>query len=263
MSRSNNLFTGSPAGRPAWSAASRGFPRLRREASAARRAPRGEPARRQTNGAFTLVELLITGVILGIIGVVIVSTLASGLKAYEKVRVYAGARKDILLSMEKLEMDLKNVPDFSGINFVGTKKEVSFAGLVNIKDAKGKPKVSLGRILYCLDGRGKSFVREEQPCSSGRVQKIKTGRGAVEPLASVERINLSYYCFNEENKTYEWRKSWGSEKEDGKAPEESMPPLGVKVEIGYKDGGKICDLKRTILIPTTMSRLKEKGVNES
>lgn len=200
---------------------------------------------------FTLIELLITIGILGSIGLVIIASFAGGFKVYEKIRTLQGTKTDILLSLEKMERDIRGALNFSEINFIGDEKITSFSGLVRTKKSKTGQEISLGRILYYVKGREKSLVREEQSYSKN-TSEIKKGRGSLKTLAFVDGVNFSYYYFNQEDEKYEWKDSWGSKEE----PEDKNKiPLGVKIKIKYKDSNESITLSRTVLIPMAVSGL--------
>ena len=58
---------------------------------------------------FTLIELLVSTSILGIIGLTILATFGSGFQVYERVDNFGGAQAEILLALEEIERDLRNV----------------------------------------------------------------------------------------------------------------------------------------------------------
>ncbi|MBL7069377.1 MAG: prepilin-type N-terminal cleavage/methylation domain-containing protein [Candidatus Omnitrophica bacterium] len=205
---------------------------------------------RQTNKGFTLVELLVTASILMMIGAAIVSSFAGGLKVHESVRDFGRVRGDVLLSLEKLERDLRNIPRISTIGFNGEKGEVSFAGLVTVVDTDGESNTSLGRILYYLDGKKKLLVKEEQGYSQG-ILDIKKKKGRISELAPIEGIGFKYYYYDPEFDTYTWKDSWKL-KEEGEEEEEKEEDilLGVKVEVKFNDRGEEVAFVRTVFMPT-------------
>jgi prepilin-type N-terminal cleavage/methylation domain-containing protein len=198
---------------------------------------------KRNNHAFTLVELLITATILGIISVAIIASFASGLKVYEKVQNYTGERADVLLSLEKIERDLRNTVAYSGIDFVGKKESIFFPALTS--------EGSLGRICYYLKGRLDTLTREEQGYARATLSKIRKGKGDIKKLVSLKDIGFSYYYYDIEEKEYAWKDSWEMEDEDEdmKTKPGERVPLGVRVEVTFKEGRKEVMLTRTVLIP--------------
>ena len=209
---------------------------------------------------FTLIELLLTTAILAIITVAVVSTFAGGLRVYQRAQAYGGAQADVLISLEKMERDLRNVLDFSEIDFNGDTEEISFGSLIRVVDSEGYQNLSLGRIFYYFDAVKKKLITEEQDYSDA-VLEIKKGRGRVKALASIEDIKFSYYYSDEDTQTYEWKDLWKieetkDEERKTKDEEENRVPLGVKIEVTFKDDNRVVKLDRTIFIPTAVSKHK-------
>jgi hypothetical protein len=203
-------------------------------------------AHKSTRVAFTLVELLITTTILGIISVAIVANFAGALKIYERVRNYTGIRPDALLSLEKMERDFRNTVSSSEIDFIGERKSVFFAGLTS--------EGNLGRVLYYTKGRDDTLTREEQEYARAVSSKIKKGKGAVRKLIPVKDIEFTYYYYDPEDKEYKWKDSWKVEDDEKvlnekEADRENEIPLGVRVELTFKEGAKDVTLTKTVLIP--------------
>ena len=216
--------------------------------------PTPDPCPLNPERGFTLIEMLITTSILGIIAVAIFSTFASGLNIYKRVRAYSGVQVDVLFAFEKMERDLRNALNFSGIDFSGDTKEISFAGVIKITNAKREQEVSLGRIFYYVDNTKGILVKEEQDYSHA-VSEIRKGKGRSKVLASMQGMNFSYYYFDSATKRYAWKDSWKLEKQKTEDKEQKSEdkkariPLGVKVEGTFKDGTKNIRLARTVFIP--------------
>lgn len=204
---------------------------------------------------FTLIELLITVAIIAMMATAIVSAFAGGLRVYKRVQNHAGIWEDVLLSLEKMERDLRNVMDFSQINFDGGKDKISFAGLIKTIDAEGKQSTSLGRIYYYFDDLNDTLVREEQGYSEAVSKKIRKKKGIAKNLVSVEGIKFKYCYFDEDSMECAWKDTWElKEDEEEEATEttiekEERIPLGVKIEVEFKDEGRTVKADRTVFIP--------------
>ena len=173
------------------------------------------------------------------IAVAIFSTFASGLNVYKRVRSYAGTQTDVLLAFEKMERDLRNMFNFSGIDFVGDTKKIAFAGLVKTVDTAGNQKVSLGRISYYLDDETGALVKEEQDYPQA-VSGIEAGQSNFKVLAPIEDINFNYYYFNSETEKQDKKGSWSAG---------NGIPTKVKIEITFTDDSKTVKMDRTVFIP--------------
>ena len=75
---------------------------------------------------FTLIEILVATSILGIIGLTILTTFASGLHVFERVQTFGGSQADVLLAFEEMEKDIRNVFPLSTIAFEGDTQSMTF-----------------------------------------------------------------------------------------------------------------------------------------
>ncbi|MFC1807843.1 PilW family protein [Candidatus Omnitrophota bacterium] len=232
---------------------------------------RKEPCRtpntvhRTQNRSFTLIELLVTTAILGIVAVTIGSVFASGLKVYKRVQSYAGARTDVMFALERIERDIRNVLDVNGVDFIGESRQVSFAGIVsspirNNRTRKDKERGDyIGRILYYKNSRKKSLVREEQNYSLA-LKEARAGKGAVALLASIDKVSFKYLYFDPELENYQWISSWRLTDDDKEEwIKQGLPriPLGIKIEVVFKQDKESVKLARTVIIPRAEIELED------
>jgi len=193
---------------------------------------------------FTLVELLVTSFILGVISVGIIASFASGLKVYEKVQNYMGSRADVLLALERIERDLRNIVNSSVVEFIGENELISFASVTD--DG------SLGRVLYYVKGARDMFTREEQGYKLATEMKLRKGKGKVKKLVSVRDIDFTFYYYDKEDKEYKWVELWDPEEngdEGEEISEDERVPLGVRLELTFIEGRERITLTRTVLVP--------------
>ena len=188
---------------------------------------------------FTLVELLVIASILAMIAVAVFSTFASGLNVYTRIKTYKRAKIDVLLSLEKIEKDLRNTFRFSGIDFSGEAKRVDFPGLIKDRDPKGNEVISLGRVSYYLNTETGSLTKEEQSYFF-TIPENSEARDKVKPLAVAEDVNFSYYYFDATTQKYGWKNSWN--KAEG-------VPTAVKIEINIRNGSETVQVSRSVFIP--------------
>ena len=217
---------------------------------------------------FTLIELLMVAVMLGIVGLAIVATFGGGLKIFYRVESHTATQSEVLLSLEKMEKDLKNTFAFKGMDFIGEAKKVTFPATLRTVFAKNKITESLGLVSYYRDDSHnmRTLSREEKTYIQA-AQKENPERGDIMTLAPIEDIQFQYFSYDPESKTYSWISAWDrsevreKEKKDGKVAKEAgvledRPedlPLGVKIKISYKDGDKTLTLDRTVFIKTAVS----------
>lgn len=220
------------------------------------------------SAGFTLVEMMLAAGILAIIGLTIVSAFSGGLNIFYRIESYTAAKTDVLIAMEKMERDLRNTFCYTGIDFIGSSRKMTFSGLIRTFNAKGLPEESLGSISYYLDDRMKKrALSREVKRYSQAVKKEGSPKGDILPLAEIEDVNFKYYTCDPETKSYSWASLWdkteeteeSGEKKKGEkdnAPlsdrEENLP-LGVKIEISYEDGGRTVTLERAVFLQPAVS----------
>jgi len=219
---------------------------------------------------FTLIELLITASIMGIIAFTVISTFASGLNVYTRMRDYSGAQVDVLLALEKMEKELRNLFDFSQIAFEGGREKLSFAGLVSAEGDGENACSQLGRVTYYFNGGKGELIRKQQNYAQA-VSKRTLREVSSETLANVKDVDFSYYSYDSENKEYIWLDSWEAEEgdeeekdeesfeEDAEDEENPSLPLAVKIEMTFKNRERALTLTRTVFIPLAVSRHKQRS----
>jgi len=196
---------------------------------------------------FTLIELMVAASIIGLIGLTILTTFGSGFHVYERVQTFGGVQADVLLSLEEIEKNLKNLFPFSTIGFEGDAQSIAFPTIIETietVDAEEVVTSSVGKIAYYLDDAGddtKALMSGWKDYSQA-VAKIGAAESRKDTLALIENIGFSYFLFDEENQTYSWTNSWDTQEEN--------LPRGVKIEVTFQDGDRNVQLVRTVFIPS-------------
>ena len=104
-------------------------------------------------GAFTLVELLVVILIMGVIGTVVVASFAGGMRAYERVYEFGSSEAEACLALEFLERDLKNAVNLRKFPFQGESQVLQFAALRAVpSQAEDDGEVVLLRYWYDPQG---------------------------------------------------------------------------------------------------------------
>lgn len=164
------------------------------------------------------------------IALAVFSTFSMGVRAYKRMQYSGLTQADVLLSLEKIEKDLHNTLNFSGINFAGENRKVSFAGLVG--PAADSENLSLGRISYYFDAKNNSLLKEESAYS----QSFSDSK----VLASIKDVVFTYCYFNTETQKYDWKDSG------------SGIPTAVKIRVIFKnENDKDAETTRTVVIPVS------------
>lgn len=208
---------------------------------------------------FTLIELMVSASILGMIGLAVLTTFGSGLHVYERVQAYGGLQADILLSLEEMERDLTNAFPFSGMGFEGEAQKITFPAVIEVMETVENEETfvsSVGQISYYLSesDEQKVLMRDEWDYSQAGL-KDKSGNEQSGFFAYVKDIEFSYYFFDETAQEYDWADSWD---------EEENFPTAVKIGLTYEDRGQDIELVRTVFIPAVrvIEEIEEGGEGE-
>ena len=193
----------------------------------------------QTDDGITLVELLVTISILGIIALAFFSTFAIGMNAYARLRNDTTTRTDVLLSLEKMESSLRNIPAFSEIEFVGNSSRISFPGFIKSNDSENKNDLSLGCVSYYFDDQTGALKKQEEDYTEA-ISLSGYQANNTECLANIENIEFTYYYFNSEPKSYDEKNSM---------QEGGGVPFAVGITVSFKNGDMTEIVKRLVLIP--------------
>ena len=227
---------------------------------------------------FTLIELAVASMLLAVVGLAIVSTFTGGLKVYYRLRDNVSARTEILMSLDRMERDLKNTYTDRKIFFHGEPKKIAFPAVLTLRGP--------GRATYYYDDYKKALFKKEEDYARV-VSEVSARDQDIKMLAAISDIEFSYYYYDENTKMYGWKSSWtedsvakkkndektsSSAKENsdlgdrgevkriniktGKEEEdETFPsPIGIKIKLAYKDGEKNVAIERFVLIPLSVSK---------
>ncbi|MCG8430545.1 MAG: prepilin-type N-terminal cleavage/methylation domain-containing protein [Candidatus Omnitrophica bacterium] len=197
------------------------------------RAPLESSAKRSSLTGFTLVEVLITTVIVAVISLAIYSSLAQGLSLYQRVRTGV-PEEDVNIFFYKFNMDLKNSFVYQEQGFSGNEEEFSFWTLTPSRQFEAK---TAGKVSYRFDPGSEILSR--------RVSDYSEVAEGSEPqdatyLGGVRMVRLAYYFFDEEKKEYEWRRE---------CTEEDILPFAVRVEVALEDGVDDSVFTKTVFLP--------------
>lgn len=203
------------------------------------------PAHQLTIYGFTMVELLITASIFAAMSVAIFASFAGGFRVFERAKSSAGERADVLISLDKIERDLRNTVNSSKIDFIGERESVSFAGLTS--------EGALGRVAYYVKGNKGMLTREEQEYPRATLLKFRKGKGRAQKLVSVKDIDFSYYYYNPETEEYKWKDFWEAPGNEDAEEKPNRVPLGVRIEVTFKEASRSVTLNRAVLIPVGQS----------
>jgi prepilin-type N-terminal cleavage/methylation domain-containing protein len=190
------------------------------------------PLMNNNRRAFTLIELLIVTVILGVISLAIYSLIANGVKIWQRVNQRI-VEEDLDIFLEKYTHDLKNCAKFSGVKFIGTPERLEFASIVNSPNLQRN---TIGQILYVYDKDTKQLKRVQRDYS-----QIYAGEQGPSqpPLGDLADFKFSYYIQDKKSKERVWAQESPAD----------MIPLAVRIELQLTHGTKTSEITRTVSIP--------------
>lgn len=198
-----------------------------------------------TNG-FTLIEVLVSASILGIISLAVLTTFGSGLHVYERIQSYGGLQANVLLALEEMEKDINNTFPLLTVPFKGDAGKIAFAALIDkVVTVEDEEKIipAIGKISYFVEEEdGQKMLARSKWDYPDATSDAQTQDDQKEFLAQIKEIRFSYYYIDEETMEYGWEESWSSE--------EGEIPSAVKISLTYEDRGQDIQLERTVLIPT-------------
>lgn len=175
---------------------------------------------------FTLVELLVVSLLLGVISLTTYSGLSVGVKTWKRIE-FSMKEVDLAVGWKRFRKDFVAQPLFRAIGFYGITGEVSFPGLVRVTDGEGEVHEEVGRIRYLFDPSAHSLCREVVTYAG----LASDGTLECRPVVSdVEKISFEFFGLDEApGSPGRWRSAWEGEK----------PPLAVRLKIAFTGpGGK-------------------------
>ncbi len=178
---------------------------------------------------FTLVELLVVLSLLTAISLTAYGGLAAGVRIW---RVVGASIKevDIIIGWKKFRKDIVNHLPFHGIEFYGTPQEISFPGLVTVKEEEGSTHQEVGRIRYRFDEQSHCLCREEITYPD----LVRGSDPDCRPvLSSVKDVTIKYYG-KEEGSLGSWHSVWEGEK----------APIAVRLAITLEGTGEKSEIAK-------------------
>lgn len=175
------------------------------------------------HAGFTLVELLVTVTLVGMVGATVVAAVSGCLRVYERISAQGRQEEWIRVAFDQLRRDLRSARRFAPVPFDGAYDEVSFPAIVPVDLRDGRTIDAIGRTGYYFNSMRGTLCRSQQPHQLLRRVGMKDRCQVV--LSDVKRVRFSFYQPVTETQGGGWSGAWGS----------ADPPLAVKVEVGYHE----------------------------
>ncbi|MBL7085414.1 MAG: prepilin-type N-terminal cleavage/methylation domain-containing protein [Candidatus Omnitrophica bacterium] len=186
---------------------------------------------------FTLLELLITTSLIALMGLAIYSTFARGVMVWDRGGKTNIVEREVKFTLQSLAKELRSSFKFSGIEFKGTKNEISFPTYVNTAGIAEAPKWEVGRVSYFFDSEKNTFSRWQK----NYIDLFQPEKPEAEKvIPQIKDLDIRYYYFDAIGKAYKWKDSW-SGKQDF--------PLGVRIELTTLSDEKEQKFVKTVYLP--------------
>jgi len=169
--------------------------------------------------AFTLVELLIAVSIFSVVSIAIYATFSSGASVLRRVKDVDLVQQRVLLKIERLSRELREIPACRKQLFLGSKSKITFAGISDYFPS---------RIAYYFESESSSLMRVVD-----RLDLIITLEDKVDLelkakpvifLSKLKEVRFEYLKLDLLKNIYMWMPQW----------QQDYLPLAVKITVVTK-----------------------------
>lgn len=199
--------------------------------------------RNKTRG-FTLVELLVVTLILGVVTAAIGACIAGGIRAWESVRNFNALELNVLPALEIFEKELRNSIEFFGIDFEGADQELKFAEIIRGSDA-GSRLPRIGTVRYFFNATHGTVLRKAWAYPEDEPDKAEV------MMSRISGMDLDYFYVMETPAGNVGE--WDDFRERG-----TNLVHGVKIHLEYRGpGGQTHEISRVITMPVGIVRREQ------
>lgn len=189
---------------------------------------------RSGKSGFSLVELLVVTVLLGVLSLTLFSVFTSGIRIWQRVNRNL-AEEDLCIFLDKFSLDLRNSFKFASIPFKGNEYSLEFATLVDSGAMRAR---TVGKTVYLYEPVGEQLMRQEKDYAQA-YSDAQSASGEL--LKNVKSLRFQYYRYIKDKDEFIWQAEW---------PEEELP-LAVRMELEFDNGRAIAKFSRTVSIPVS------------
>lgn len=173
---------------------------------------------------YTLFEMLVALAIFAMAAAAVGASAAGGLRIFARARTLDLAAENVLLSIERMERDIRNTFLLQGIGFSGTPTRLSVPGMVQVPRADGNPRQMPGRISYYVDRGSSSLTMQHDPYGVALDEDFRTRREyAAAAAEGIRDVRFEYLGFDPTARQFEWRTEWQAD--------EAAPPVAVRMTL--------------------------------
>lgn len=185
-------------------------------------------------------ELLVVIAIMGLIVLVVLSTLRGGMRLYERLKAGSNQQLEVLLAMEAMEKRIRNACPCAIMGFNGDEWHLSFPFLLTISGQTNASETAICQAVYEYDANLKSLTETTTRIRPENNDLRQNRAIAPHALARLDELKFSYCYWNAKTQACEWKNAW--------LAGEGLP-FGVKLTISLRNGGSKTSLERTVWIP--------------
>lgn len=190
---------------------------------------------------FTLIEVLITSVLIAVVALALYGLFDSGIRVMRKM-VRPLAQEEWLIFFEKFSRDAQNLFHYTGIPFKGEKERIVFATTIQTQKELGGDQ-GIGRVTYSYNPDDQAIQRLQENLS--QIYEGKAGEAAP-VLTPVSSLAFEYFGPDPTDKTkFMWSEQWDETEENNK----KGIPVAVRITFSFRDENGQRQLTRTITIP--------------
>lgn len=185
--------------------------------------------------AFTLIELLISSVLIAVVALAIYTALSSGISLWARTNSAGIQKERVIILLERLAREWRNSIKFSGIDFEGTQDTLSFPALITqiYSEAETSQPFIIhlpGRITYRFDEDDETILYQrltyKELNSDIESEDIsEESMGTRIEISNIKSLLFSYYKYDEEEEEWVWDEAW---------PDAPTRPIAIKIEIALK-----------------------------
>lgn len=167
----------------------------------------------QRRDGFTLLELIISSLLIALVLLAIYTALINGLKIWARTNQVFFGKEQSFLALERMSKDVRNIVSFSPITIDCKANYISFPSLVN--QGEENPVSRLAQVIYSFDEQGGTLNRQQQIYGFDKEPVTRT------MVANVKSLKWFYRYYDTESQQLTWVTEL----------ETQSKPTAVKVEI--------------------------------
>ena len=191
---------------------------------------------------FSLIELLITVVIISFLGTAVFSTFAQGLRLWKRATAVKPEIESAFL-FEKMASDLRNAYQGStgGLHGEQNRMEFSAYGMASHASEGGDSAIQPSRrVSYRFEPQSGKLLKNELSLVEMLAPGRKDAENSYKELSGgLKECRFEYYHQDPKKKTYQWKSFWKSE----------CMPKAIRISVKYDDEHSVGNHIKVVALP--------------